>query len=171
MAEYVREHHPQVQWWCPQLPPSPQEAMDMVLEDVKNWPGAQMGVIGSSLGGFYASWIAHQKQCASVLINPAAYPDRDLERYIGEQSHWHAPDVHFYFRPEYIGQLQAISLREQAPAGPELGIFAKGDELLDWHEMVARYPLAKHIIVEGSDHALSGFETYIPDICEFLQLV
>ena len=145
--------------------------MELVLDGVRDWPNGQMAVIGSSLGGFYASWVAHQKNCPSVLINPAAYPDRDLERYIGEQSSWHDPETRFFFKPEYITQLQALSLHGKRPAGPELGIFAKGDELLDWHEMLARYPLAEHIIVEGSDHALSGFEAYIQDIGDFLQLV
>jgi predicted esterase YcpF (UPF0227 family) len=105
-----------------------------------------------------------------VLINPAVYPDRDLERYIGEHSSWHDPETRFFFRPEYIPELQALGLHGKAPAGPELGLIAKGDELLDWREMLARYPLAEHILIEGSDHALSGFEAYIPDICDFLQL-
>ena len=66
--------------------------------------------------------------------------------------------------------LPALGRHGKAPAGRELGLFAKGDELLDWREMLARYPLAEHILIEGSDHALSGFEAYIPDICDFLQL-
>ena len=171
MAAHVRDHHPDVHWWCPQLPPSPREAMDMVAEGLRDWPAAQMAVIGSSLGGFYASWVAHLKSCPSVLLNPASYPDRDLERYIGEHSSWHDPETRFFFKPEYIAELQALSLHGKAPAGPELGLFAKGDELLDWREMLARYPLAEHILIEGSDHALSGFEAYIPDICDFLRLV
>lgn len=170
MAEHVRANHPDVHWWCPQLPPSPQEAMDMVAEGIAHWPAGHTAVIGSSLGGFYASWVAHLQSCPSVLINPASYPDRDLERYIGEQSSWHDPEVRFFFKPEYIAQLQALSLHGKRPGGRELGIFAKGDELLDWHEMLARYPLAEHILIEGGDHALSDFETYIPDICNFLQL-
>lgn len=170
MASHVRDHHPDVTWWCPQLPPSPQEAMDMVADGIRDWPAAHMAVIGSSLGGFYATWVAHQKGCPSVLINPSSYPDRDLARHIGELSSWHDPEVRFFFKPEYIPQLQALSLQGKRPAGPELGIFAKGDELLDWHEMVARYPLAEQILVEGGDHALSDFNAYISDISAFLQL-
>src|SRR3954462_15388546 len=55
VAARVRERHPQVTWWCPQLPPSPKGAMEMILEGIADWPAASMAVIGSSLGGFYAT--------------------------------------------------------------------------------------------------------------------
>jgi predicted esterase YcpF (UPF0227 family) len=128
-----------------------------------------MAVMGSSLGGYYASWVAQLARCKSVMINPAVNPARDLEKYIGEQSSWHDPEERFFFRPEYIDELRPGPAR-MAPAGRELGLFAQGDELLDWREMrpATRWPSTS--CIEGSDHALSGFEAYIPDICDFLQL-
>ena len=171
MAAHVAQHHPQVRFWCPQLPPSPQAAMALVAQGVAAWPGNAMAVIGSSLGGFYASWVAQHKGCPSVLLNPAVHPARDLERYIGEQTAWHDPSEHFYFRPEYIDELRALDTSGHAPAAPELTIIAQGDEVLDWREMAARYPQARQLVQEGGEHALLNFADYLPTITDFLKLV
>lgn len=166
----VAQRHPQVLFWCPQLPPSPREAMALVAGGIAGWPGAGMAVIGSSLGGYYASWVAGRKRCASVLLNPAIHPARDLVQYIGEQSSWHQPEDRFWFREEYIAELQALDLRSHAPAGRELLVAAQGDEVLDWREMVARYPQAEQIVLRGGDHALSGFEALLDRVLEFCAL-
>ena len=171
MAAHVAQHHPGVQWWCPQLPPSPQAAMDLVTQGIAHWPRGSMAVVGSSLGGFYASWVAQRMGCPSVLLNPAVDPARDLARYIGEQTTWQNPAERFYFLPEYIDELKALDMRGRAPAAPELALIAKGDEVLDWREMTGRYPQARLTLLEGGDHALSGFEAQLPAVVEFLQLI
>lgn len=171
MAHYVQTQHPNVTWWCPQLPPSPQAAIDMVMTHVKDWPSAQMAVIGSSLGGYYATWVAHHKKCKAVLLNPAVWPDHSLEQYIGEQTSWHDPQEAFFFKPEYIQALRDLALHEQPAPAAQLGIFAKGDEVLDWRQMVARYPQAEQVILEGGDHAISDFDSHISRILDFLDLV
>ena len=170
MAAHVAQHHPGVQFWSPQLPPSPRAAMEKVLSGVADWPRQRMAVVGSSLGGYYASWVAQQMRCPSVLLNPAVNPARDLAHYIGEQTQWHAPDEHFYFAPEFVDELRALDVRDQPPAAPQLAIIAKGDEVLDWREMVARYPQAHIHLLEGGDHGLSDFSSYLPWITQFLQL-
>ena len=170
MAAHVAQHHPGVTFWCPQLPPSPKAAMELVAQGIAPWRGAAMAVIGSSLGGFYASWVAQHKGCPSVMLNPAVHPARDLARYIGEQTTWHDPAERFYFQPEYIDELRALDTAGQPPAAPEMAIIAKGDEVLDWRDMVARYPQAQLRLLDGGDHALSDFEQHLPAIVEFLQL-
>lgn len=170
MTAYVAQHHPEVHLWCPQLPPSPRAAMAMVAQGVAHWPRPAMAVMGSSLGGFYASWVAQHAQCPSVMLNPAVYPARDLERYIGAQTTWQNPADRFFFLPEYIGELQALGTHATAPAAPELVILSKGDEVLDWREMAERYPHARQIVQEGGDHALSNFSDYLPAVAAFLAL-
>ena len=169
-AAFVAQHHPAVTFWCPQLPPSPREAMERVAQGIAGWPGAAMAVVGSSLGGFYASWVAQRKGCASVLINPAVHPARDLARYIGEQTAWHDPAERFFFRPEFIEELRALDVSGQPAAGPELALIAQGDEVLDWREMAARYPQARQVVQAGGDHALSNFANYLPQVAAFLEL-
>lgn len=170
MAAHVAARHPGVHWWCPQLPPSPREAAQLLLDGTADWPRATTAVMGSSLGGFYASWFAQQRRCASVLLNPAVFPARDLEKYIGAQTAWHDPEQQFFFRPEYIAELQALDTRALPAAGPELAFIAKGDEVLDWREMVARYPAAQIALLEGGEHALSDFPAHIERISRFLAL-
>ncbi|MGV2488352.1 UNVERIFIED_CONTAM: esterase, partial [Bacillus mycoides] len=123
-----------------------------------------------SLGGYYASWVAQQTGCPSVVLNPAVDPARDLARYIGEQTAWHDPTQRLFFRAEYIDELRALDVRGCPPAGPELALIAQGDELLDWREMVARYPQATQRVLPGGDHALSDFAQHLPEVLAFCDL-
>ena len=170
-AERMAERHPGATFWCPQLPPSPREAMALVADGIAPWPRSRMAVIGSSLGGFYASWVAQQAHCPSVLLNPAFDPARDLARYIGEQTAWHNPEERFFFRPEFISELQALDVRGLPPAGPELLIATQGDEVLDWREMVARYPQATQRVLPGGEHALNDYPRHLDEVLRFCNLV
>ena len=171
VAQRVQQMHPGVTWWCPQLPPSPREAMALVAEGIADWPLASMAVVGSSLGGFYATWVAARTGCRAVLLNPAVDPARDLHKYIGEQTSWHDPQDHFFFRPEFIAELQALECPGQPTPAQVLAIIAKGDEVLDWREMQQRYAGARIRLLEGGDHALSDFDTaHIDTVFDFLQL-
>ncbi len=170
MAQHMAEQYPGVLWWCPQLPPSPKAAMAMLINGVADWPRDTMAVIGSSLGGFYATHVAAQTGCRAVLLNPAINPARDLAHYIGEQTSWHDAQERFFFQPEFVQELR--DLESQAPAHPDrtLAIIAKGDEVLDWREMHARYLGAQIRLLEGGDHALSDFDAHLPEILAFLGL-
>lgn len=170
MAAHVARRHPGVQLWCPQLPPSPREAMALVGAGIADWPRASMAVVGSSLGGYYATWVAQQTGCPCALLNPAVHPARDLERYIGEQSTWHDPAERFFFEPRFIDELRALDVSALPAAGPQLAVIAQGDEVLDWREMVARYPQAQLRLLDGGDHALSDFAQHIDAVAAFLQL-
>jgi predicted esterase YcpF (UPF0227 family) len=168
VAARVRERHPRVHWWCPQLPPSPREAMQMVMDGVADWPSAGMAVIGSSLGGFYATHVAQKRRCKAVVLNPAVYPARDLAKYIGEQTSWHDPAQHFYFERGFVDELHALDAGPLAEPADFLAVIAKGDEVLDWREMTARYAGARVRLLEGSDHALSDFDDHIDEVFDFI---
>jgi predicted esterase YcpF (UPF0227 family) len=170
MGRYVQEHHPQVSWWCPQLPASPQHAIDMLLHGVARWPREQMAVMGSSLGGFYAAWLSAHLACPAVLINPAVHPSRDLARYIGEHPVWQDPAQSIFFEPGYVQELMELESQPLPTSPNTLALMAQGDEVLDWHEMLARHQAGQVRLIEGSDHALSDFEIYLPQILEFLRL-
>ena len=170
LADHIGSQHSRVRWWCPQLPPSPREAAALIAEGIASWPRETMAVVGSSLGGYYASWVAQLARCKSVMINPAVNPARDLERHIGEQSSWHDPEDVFDFRPEYIDELRLLDTRNLTAAAPEMVLIAQGDEVLDWREMSERYPHALQLVQEGGDHALTDFPQYLDRIDEFLAL-
>jgi predicted esterase YcpF (UPF0227 family) len=170
MATYMAQHHSEVHWWCPQLPPSPQAAAKLLQQGVADWPRDSMAIVGSSLGGFYATWLTEQCACPAVLLNPAVNPARDLEKYIGEQTSWHDPQERFFFRPEFVQQLRQLQVPQLTRPQHYLAIIAKGDEVLEWREMQARYALAHIHLLEGGDHALSDFETLLPVVMSFLGL-
>ncbi len=174
MAAAVAQRHPSVHWWCPQLPPSPREAMALVLDGIAGWPREAMAVVGSSLGGFYATCVAGATGCRAVLLNPAVHPARDLARHLGEHSGWHDPAQRFTFTEAHVQALRALedtsrdALRTAQPA--HYALIAKGDEVLSWREMTARYPQATLRLLEGSDHAISDFGDHLDGVLAFLQL-
>ncbi len=170
MAQRVQALHPGVTWWCPQLPASPAQAMDLLLQGTVTWPRGQMAVMGSSLGGFYAACLSAQLGVPAVLINPAVQPSRDLAHYIGEHPVWQDPSQRLFFEPAYVQELQELESQPLPTQPATLALIAKGDEVLDWREMLARHQAGQVRLIEGSDHALSDFEDHLPQILEFLQL-
>jgi len=170
IADAVQTRHPHVHWWCPQLPPSPKEAMAVLMTGIADWPVQNMAVVGSSLGGFYATWIAAQTGCKAVLLNPAVDPARDLSRYIGEQTSWHDPLETFFFKLEFVQELRDLQADPLAHPERLLAIIAKGDEVLDWREMSNRYAAARLKLLEGGDHALSDFDAHLDEVLAFLDL-
>ena len=160
-------------WRCPQLPVSPLEA-SRVIADIAADSGiggdAQpLAIIGSSLGGYYATWIAERIDCRVVLLNPAVHPERDLAHYLGTQTIYHSDET-VEIKAEFLDELIALRVGEITRPERYLLVAATGDEVLDWREMVARYPDAKRLIVEGSDHGLSDFATIVDDVIDFALL-
>ncbi len=129
-----------------------------------------MAVIGSSLGGFYATAVAEATGCRAVVLNPAVEPARDLARHIGEQSMFHAPEERFFFRAEFIDEFRQLAVRRITRPERYLAVIAKGDEVLDWREMAACYAGADLHLLEGGDHALSDFDKHLPTVMRFLGL-
>ncbi len=157
-------------WWCPQLPPSPAQAIALIRQGVADWPVGRMAVIGSSLGGFYAHVLARQIGCPVVLLNPAVHPARDLAGYNGEHPAWHDPSQRIHFDARFIEELRDLEATPAQHQPDTLALIAKGDEVLDWQEMLAAYGSDRVRLIDGSDHAISDFETYLPEIRAFLGL-
>lgn len=157
-------------WCCPQLPPSPQQTMAELRDLVRHWPSESMVVIGSSLGGFYATVLAQERGCRFAVINPAVQPARDLARHIGEQASFHDPQAKFFFREEFIEQFQALDPYPVSHPERCWALIAEGDEVLDWREMVSHYQGARIHLLDGSDHAVSDFETHLPLLTKWLGL-
>ncbi len=170
VAARVAHRHPAVTWWCPQLPASPRAAMAMVMDGIAAWPRERMAVVGSSLGGFYATHVAEATGCRAVLLNPAVDPARDLAGSVGELSAWHDPGERFVFEPGFVDELRALECGPLAHPANYCAVIAKGDEVLDWREMTARYTGARIKLLEGSDHALTDFDRHIDEVFAFLGL-
>jgi predicted esterase YcpF (UPF0227 family) len=170
LQAWLAAHRPEVHWWCPQLPPSPREAMALLRQGIAGWPAAASAVLGSSLGGFYATCIAEATGWPAVLLNPAVDPARDLAPYVGELTAFHSPHERFVFRAEDVDALRALAVPAITRPERYFVVIAKGDEVLDWREMSARYPGARIRLLEGGDHALSDFDEHLPHLLRFLKL-
>jgi len=177
VAARVQAQHPSVLWWCPQLPPSPAEAIAMLQQGVADWPSERSVVVGSSLGGFYARWLSLRMGCRAALLNPAVHPARDLQRHIGEQISWHDPTERFFFRPEFVTKLRVMEAEiaqwaewRQPSTETLFSIVAQGDEVLDWREMAGFCAGGQTRLLPTSDHAISDFDQHIDVLFNFLAL-
>lgn len=149
---------------CPQLPASPAQAIDEIQSGIR--PRREDVLVGSSLGGYYATWLAEQLDCRAVLLNPAVDPARGLAAQVGSHTMFHSDDP-FEFKAGYIDELRALKVASISAPQRYFLIAATGDEVLDWREMVAHYPGARHRIIEGSDHGLSDFPGYGDEVLAF----
>jgi hypothetical protein len=162
-ARWLRNRMEQIgcgaQWICPHLPMSPKKAIDTLRESLDLQP--QDVVIGSSLGGFYATYLAEATGCSAIVLNPVVHAARDLATQIGEHRPYHDPDGSpEAFRPEYVDELRRYELACISHPLRYFLIAATGDEVLDYREMVRFYQGARQWVIAGSDHGLSDFAHY-----------
>lgn len=151
---------------CPQLPDSPNEAVRLVLELVSPFAAGSVALIGSSLGGYYATALAEKIGCAAVLLNPVVEPLLVMPRNIDLASGIHV-EQWLSFTHQHEAELRA--LRVERITRPERYFLLAGtaDELLDWREMTAHYAGARQRVIEGGDHGLADFPHYMDEVLEF----
>lgn len=153
---------------CPQLPASPKAAMELVLtlaERHVDSPGG-LAIVGSSLGGFYATWLAERFGCRAALVNPSVDPLKNLSDHVGVTTNWHS-DEPFEFKPEYIDELAALKIARITQPARYYLLAATGDEVLDYRDMVAHYAGARQHVIDGGDHAVSDFARYVDEVLAF----
>lgn len=157
-------------WFCPQLPASPADAMQLALRQAEVFldTADRLTIIGSSLGGFYATWLAERLGCRAVLLNPVVHAARDLATQVGSHRTFHG-DEPFEFLPGYVDEL--AQAEADIPVLTRLERYfllaATGDEVLDWREMEARFAGSHQRIIEGSDHGISDFADWLPEVLDF----
>lgn len=149
---------------CPALPVSPRHAAH-VLWELAQLASDQLALIGSSLGGFYATWLAEQIGCRAALLNPAIDPARDLQAHIGRQPVYFS-DEEVDFRAEFIYELRELEVPVTRPERYFL-LAATGDTVIDYRTMVAKYQGARQRVVPGSNHELSDFAQYVDEVLSF----
>lgn len=156
------------EWYCPQLLASPKESMGLVIQHIHQSHADRIVVIGSSLGGFYTNYLAEKYGCIGVALNPAVRAARELKPHIGMMTAYDSEEP-FEFRAEYIDELHALQVNNITRPERYFLIAAKGDELLDWKEMVEFYDGAKQLVLEGSDHGISEYADHLPAVINFIR--
>ena len=140
----------------------------MVMKYIDQTHADNLVIIGSSLGGFYTNYLAEKYQCKGIALNPAVYAARELEPHVGMMTAYDSEEP-FDFKAEYVDELRALQVNSIADPRRYFLIAAKGDELLDWKEMVAFYSGAKQLVLEGSDHGIADYADHLPAVIDFIE--
>jgi len=142
---------------APAVPPSPAQAADVLDALALRHRGAAL--LGSSLGGYYATWLAEKHAMKAVLLNPAVRPYELLAPMVGLQKRFHTGEE-YVFTTEHVAELRSLEVERITPSRYLL-IVTTGDEVLDYRWAVERYRGCRQIVIEGGDHGLSDFGNYL----------
>ena len=153
---------------CPALSHRPDQAVAAIEAELARAPKWSVTLVGSSLGGFYATWFAEKLGLKAVLINPAVHPHRDLRIFLGVQQNLYTGQE-YELTEAHLAQWAGLSLSVITPSRYLL-LVETGDELLDFREAVGKYAGAKQVVVPGGDHTLQSFPDHLPLVLEFAGL-
>lgn len=167
MAEALRARGLGDRFFCPALSPVPREAIDQAQAIIAAHAGP-LTLVGSSLGGFYATWLAETHDLRAVLINPAVVAPISLGKYIGSQTNLHTGQP-FDFTDAHIAQLRALEVERVTPERYLL-LVETGDEVLDYRNAVARYAGCQQRILPGGDHSFTRFAELLPEVIAYCGL-
>ncbi len=155
-------------FWCEQLPPSPRAAIALAEKQIAA-AAAPVTVVGSSLGGCYATHLAEKHRLKGVLVNPAVVAHLSLAEFVGPQTNLYTGEV-FEFKPEYIEELRAIEVPRISRPQDFLLLVETGDEVLDYRQAVLKYAGARQVVLEGGDHSFTRWDAYLDTVLEFAGL-
>jgi predicted esterase YcpF (UPF0227 family) len=153
-------------YFCPQLPNSPRAAVALVESELARHPPASVTVVGSSLGGFYGTYLAEELGCKAVLVNPAVHAHVLLRGALGPQTNWHTGEK-WQFTEAHLAELAALDVPTITRPERYLLLAQTGDEVLDYRDAVAYYAGATQIVEAGGDHGFVGFERHLQTILDF----
>lgn len=166
LGDYLRNCVSGIDYVVPELHHRPRIAMAQIEAACAAHASADLTLVGSSLGGFYATVMAERIGCRAALLNPAVHPHRHFGRYLGRQKNLYTGEE-FELTVEHVGDLMALDVA--AITRPErYWLFVEtGDEVLDYREAAAFYAGACQAVVRGGNHALESFPEHVPDIVEW----
>jgi predicted esterase YcpF (UPF0227 family) len=162
MASFMRERGLAGDYDCPALPVL---ADDAIREVEKRGLDASTCFVGSSLGGYYATYLAEKHGARAVLINPAIEPHVGLRAYLGLQKNLHSGDA-YELTEAHLKAWEKLYVPRITPRRYLL-LVETGDEVLDYRQAVQRYAGAQQVVVQGGDHSLQTFPQHLPRILEF----
>lgn len=164
LGQYMADRGLASRYACPALPPLASDA----VREIEARLQPQACFVGSSLGGFYATYLAEKHGMKAVLINPAIDPHAGLRAYLGAQRNLHTGEP-YELTEAHLAEWQKLYLPSITPRRYLL-LVETGDEVLDYREAVKRYAGAEQVVVQGGDHSLQSFPQHLDRILEFAGL-
>jgi predicted esterase YcpF (UPF0227 family) len=163
LGDYLRGQAPDIEYLVPALGHRPAQACAQVRSLCRGRDPADLLLVGSSLGGFYATVAAQESGCRAVAVNPAVHPQNHFARYLGPQANLYTGE-RFDLTQEHVAELAALD--PPAITRPERYwlLVETGDEVLDHREALAYYAGACQSVVQGGDHSFTSFPEFVPDI-------
>ena len=154
----------------PLLSPDPATAIGSVADWIEREMGSQaeaeVTLIGSSLGGFYATHLAERFAIRAVLINPAIKPWEDLRSYRGTQQNVYTGET-FEVTTAYLAELRALAVPRITLPDRYFLLVRTGDEMLPWSDAVAFYAGARQYVKGGGDHGWTDFDEEVGAVLRF----
>ncbi|HTP97070.1 MAG TPA: YqiA/YcfP family alpha/beta fold hydrolase [Burkholderiales bacterium] len=170
LGERMRERGAGADFFAPKLPHLPRAAIALAEQTMSGHDPARVTLVGSSLGGYYATWLAERHGCRAVLLNPAVHAHELLSGMLGSQVNLYSGE-RYELTPEHIAQLRALDVDSISAPQRYLLIVTTGDEVLDYRAAVAKYAGARRIVVPGGDHGFGTFGAYADAVLEFAATV
>ncbi|HDN2509962.1 TPA: esterase YqiA [Providencia rettgeri] len=170
LKQWIGVNYPHIDMIVPQLPNFPAQAEAMLDEIIQQHRHERIGLVGSSLGGYFSIWFSERYHLPAVVVNPAVRPFDLLKDYLGVNIN---PYTHeqYVLEPKHIGELKSLYI-EQLSASHRIWLLQQmGDEVLDYHEAVTYLSKCKQTVEPDGNHAFTGFDAYFSQIVHFLQLV
>lgn len=140
--------------------------MEMLEVEVAKHPPATVTLVGSSLGGFYSTYLVEKYGVRAVLVNPAISPHVGLETYLGPQKNLYSGEAYELTR-EHLAELRTLYVPAPKRLDNYYVMVTTGDEVLDYRQTISTYAGACQLVVEGSDHGFAEFENYLGSVLEF----
>jgi uncharacterized protein len=163
LARYLAARGLRAEYACPALPPLASDAVGEIEKLIKQ--NKDICFVGSSLGGFYATYLAEKHAAKAVLINPTIDPHVGLRAYLGRQQNLHTGEA-YELTEAHLLAWQQLYVQRVTPARYLL-LVETGDEVLDYRRALARYAGAEQVVIQGGDHSLASFPQHLPRILEF----
>lgn len=164
-SAWLARERPLIEYVCPLLSPFPKLAMAALEQEIGALNG-EVYLVGSSMGGFYATWLAEKYGHRAVLINPAVTPWLGADHLLGEQVNYHNGERH-WFGSEHLAQLRAYAVGELLRPQNLWALMQTGDEVLDYRLALGHYRQCSLTVEEGGDHGFQGYERFLPAILDF----